>query len=141
MIFFRATAFTALLILVTGLVFGDSRESLITNIDGRFDQNREIALNIWELAEMGYLEERSTALLQKTLSAEGFRVEPGVAGIPTAFVAEAGSGKPVIAVLAEFDALPGITQTASPVREKIPGKAGVRLAGTTCLVRHRLVPP
>ena len=129
MIFFRATAFTALLILVTGLVFGDSRESLITNIDGRFDQNREIALNIWELAEMGYLEERSTALLQKTLSAEGFRVEPGVAGIPTAFVAEAGSGKPVIAVLAEFDALPGITQTASPVREKIPGKAGGQACG------------
>jgi len=129
MIRLRPSAFIALILLVPVLAFGDSRESLITGIDGRFDQNREIALTIWELAELGYLEEKSTALLQETLAAEGFRVEPGVAGIPTAFIAEAGSGKPVIAVLAEFDALPGITQTASPVREEIPGKAGGQACG------------
>jgi len=123
------SAFIALLLLIPGLTFGESREMLIAGIDNRFDQNREIALSIWEWAELGYLEEHSTALLQETLTAEGFRVEPGVAGIPTAFIAEAGSGKPVIAVLAEFDALPGITQTASPVREEIPGKAGGQACG------------
>ena len=129
MIRLRPSAFVALLLLVSGLAFANSREMLITGIDDRFQQNREIALSIWEFAELGYLEEKSTALLQETLRAEGFRMKPGVAGIPTAFIAEAGSGKPVIAVLAEFDALPGITQTASPVREEIPGKAGGQACG------------
>lgn len=129
MICFRYSAFFVLLLLAPLLATADSREALIAGIDDRFEQNREIALSIWEFAELGYLEEQSTALLQETLTAEGFRVKTGIAGIPTAFVAEAGSGKPVIAVLAEFDALPGITQTASPVREEIPGKAGGQACG------------
>lgn len=125
----RPSAFFALILILPALVFGASRESLISAIDERFEENREIALDIWELAELGYLEVRSSAILQEALRAEGFRVEPGVAGIPTSFIAEAGSGKPVIAVLAEFDALPGITQTASPTREEIPGKAGGQACG------------
>jgi len=129
MIQFRPSAFLALLLLCPALSFADSRDSLIATIDDHYGQNREIALDIWGYAELGYLEEKSTALLQKTLADEGFEVKAGVAGIPTAFVAEAGSGKPVIAVLAEFDALPGITQTASPVREEIPGKAGGHACG------------
>ena len=129
MIRFRPPAFVALILFLPALVFGDSRQALISAIDDRFEQNREIALNIWELAELGYLEVQSSALLQETLTAEGFRVEAGVSGMPTAFIAEAGSGKPLIAVLAEFDALPGITQTASPLREEIPGKAGGQACG------------
>ncbi len=129
MIQIRPFAFLAFLLLVPMLSFGDSRDSMIATIDDQYDQNREIALDIWGYAELGFLEEKSTALLQKTLADEGFEVEAGVAGIPTAFVAEAGSGKPVIAVLAEFDALPGITQAASPVREEIPGKAGGHACG------------
>jgi len=108
---------------------GSSRDDLISHIDGRFDQHQDIALEIWDLAELGYLEERSSALLSETLEDEGFRVERGVAGIPTSFIAEAGSGQPVIAFLAEFDALPGITQTAAPEREEIPGKAGGQACG------------
>jgi aminobenzoyl-glutamate utilization protein B len=119
----------ALVLLAPALSFGDSRDSLISAIDGRYAQNREVALNIWEFAELGFLEAKSTALLQETLAAEGFRITTGVAGIPTSFIAEAGSGKPVIAVLAEFDALPGITQTALPIREEIPGKAGGQACG------------
>jgi aminobenzoyl-glutamate utilization protein B len=111
------------------LAQADSREALIANIDERFDEHQAIALQIWDLAELGYLEVESSALLQAKLSDQGFRVESGVAGIPTAFVAEAGSGQPVIALLAEFDALPGITQTASAVREEIPGKAGGHACG------------
>lgn len=129
MIRFHSATIFAFILLVPALVLGDSRQAMITGIDERFEQNRDIALNIWEFAELGFLEERSTALLQDTLTAEGFRVTAGVAGIPTSFIAEAGSGKPVIAVLAEFDALPGITQTASPIREDIPGKAGGQACG------------
>jgi len=106
-----------------------SREELLGGIDARFAEHQKIALRIWDLAELGYLEYESSALLQEKLAAAGFAVESGVAGMPTAFVAEAGSGAPVIALLAEFDALPGITQTAAPAREEIPGKAGGQACG------------
>lgn len=107
----------------------DETPDLVNFIDARFDQHKDIALQIWDWAELGYQEEKSSALLQKTMLNEGFEVESGVAGIPTAFVASYGSGEPVIALLAEFDALPGITQTASPVREPIPHKAGGHACG------------
>ena len=71
---------------------------------------------------------RSSALLQERLKQEGFAVEAGVAGIPTAFVATAGSGSPVIAVLAEFDALPGASQEAVPEKKVRPGAT----AGHAC---------
>jgi len=129
MIQIRTFFLLALVLLAPALSFGDTRDSMISTIDDRYAQDREIALDIWGYAELGYLETKSTALLQETLAAEGFRVTAGVAGIPTSFIAEAGSGKPVIAVLAEFDALPGITQTASPIREEIPGQAGGQACG------------
>ncbi len=88
-----------------------------TEIQSHYDQYKTTALQIWEYAEVGYKEVKSSALLQKTLQENGFTVEVGVAGIPTAFVATYGSGKPVIAILAEFDALPGLSQTNAP--EKI----------------------
>ncbi len=111
------------------LAQANSRSTLIQSIDSRFEQHQEMAMKIWDLAELGYLEVESSALLSDALEQAGFRVQRGVAGIPTAFVAEAGSGGPVIALLAEFDALPGITQTAAPVREEIPGKAGGQACG------------
>ena len=76
----------------------------------------EVAHEIWEYAELGYQEERSSKLLQAELAAAGFRVTPDVAGMPTAFVASFGKGKPLIGVLAEFDALPGLSQDAVPER-------------------------
>jgi aminobenzoyl-glutamate utilization protein B len=82
----------------------------------------EVARQIWDFAEVGYQEERSSKLLQAELASSGFRIEAGVAGMPTSFVAHAGSGRPVIAILAEFDALPGITQDASPARNPVAGK-------------------
>lgn len=65
---------------------------------------------IWNYAELGMQELKSSALLIKTLEEEGFKVEKGVAGMPTCFVASWGSGKPVIGILGEFDALPMISQ-------------------------------
>jgi aminobenzoyl-glutamate utilization protein B len=72
---------------------------------------------IWQLAELGLQEHQSSALLSEWLRENGFTVEKGVAHMPTAFIASYGSGKPVIAILAEFDALPGLSQKASPLRE------------------------
>jgi aminobenzoyl-glutamate utilization protein B len=76
-----------------------------------------IARQIWGFAEVGYQETKSSALLQEQLRAAGFAVEAGVAEIPTAFVATWGTGKPVIAIIGEFDALPGLSQDAVPARK------------------------
>jgi aminobenzoyl-glutamate utilization protein B len=97
-------------------------------IDSRYEQVATISSQLWEYAEVGYQEEKSTAVLQKALADEGFSIETGVAGIPTAFVASYGSGQPVIAILAEMDALPGINQAAVPTRQLVEGKD----AGQAC---------
>lgn len=104
------------------------REDMLSALDGRARHLTEVAMEIWDLAELGYLETESSALLQHELTAAGFNVEAGVAGIPTAFVASWGAGAPVIGILAEFDALPGINQDAVPTRQPIPGKT----AGHAC---------
>ncbi len=74
---------------------------------------------IWELAEVGLQEHESSKLLTAELQKAGFKVDLGVAGMPTAFVGSYGSGKPVIGVLAEYDALPGVSQKAHPTREPL----------------------
>ncbi len=104
------------------------KEQVSQNILDSRDAYETMALKIWEFAEVGYKEERSAALLQETLRSHGFRVTSGVAGIPTAFVAEYGSGAPSIGILAEYDALPGLSQMAVPERRPIEG-AG---AGHAC---------
>ena len=95
---------------------------------GRAQHDLEVARSIWNWAEVGYQEVKSSALLQKELGTAGFKVEAGVAGMPTAFVASWGKGEPVIGILAEFDALPGITQDVSPVRKPLSAK----LSGHAC---------
>jgi aminobenzoyl-glutamate utilization protein B len=104
------------------------QQSILTGIDAKTNHYAAISRQIWDLAEVGFQEYKSAALLQNELKQEGFTVQAGVAGIPTAFVATFGSGKPVIGLLAEYDALPGITQDASPERKPIEGKK----AGHAC---------
>jgi len=106
----------------------DVKVQLAASIDARQADYAATANRIWSLAEVGYQEHASSRLLQAELTKAGFKVDSGVAGIPTAFVASYGSGKPVIAVLAEFDALPGLSQAAEPERKPIPGKG----AGHAC---------
>ena len=77
------------------------------------------AKQIWGAAELGYREMQSSHLLQQLLLTNGFVVEKGVADIPTAFTASYGKGKPVIAILAEFDALPGLSQDSVPFRKPL----------------------
>ncbi|HUF29601.1 MAG TPA: amidohydrolase, partial [Gemmatimonadaceae bacterium] len=97
----------------------NAKAELAAAIDARKAHYATIADEIWSLAEVGYQEHRSSARLQTELKGAGFTVESGVAGLPTAFVASYGSGKPVIGVLAEFDALPGLSQGAVPVRKPL----------------------
>ncbi len=102
-----------------------AQESIVSLVDLELDAGTELAETIWSHAEMGYLEEKSSTALQSFLSERGFRIEAGIAGIPTAFVASYGEGEPVIGVLAEFDALPGLSQAATTVRQPlIEGGAG-----------------
>lgn len=91
-------------------------------LDQQAEHYARLAQSIWSKAELGYLETESSTLLQQTLSDAGFTVRSGVADIPTAFVASYGEGGPVIGLLAEFDALPGISQSAAPEREVLAGK-------------------
>ena len=98
------------------------KEQAKADIQSKYNEYKDIALQIWNYAEVGYKEVKSSALLQKTLSDNGFDVKAGVADIPTAFVATYGSGSPVIGILAEFDALPGLAQEATPEKKSIEGK-------------------
>ena len=79
-------------------------------LDASFSVYDSMQKKIHSLAELGYMEYESSALLASHLEENGFKVERGVAGIPTAFVATFGSGSPVIGILAEYDALPGMSQ-------------------------------
>lgn len=99
------------------------RSELLANVQAREAPLTDAAMKIWTFAELGYLETRSSALLQDQLKAAGFKVEAGVAGMPTAFVASFRNGDgPVVAILAEYDALPGLAQAATPTRSPIPGQ-------------------
>jgi aminobenzoyl-glutamate utilization protein B len=92
---------------------------VLASIDAKRSAYGDVAQQIWNFAEVGYQEARSSALLQQQLKAAGFDVKPGVAEIPTAFVASYGSGDPVIGIIGEFDALPGLSQAATPERKPI----------------------
>lgn len=98
-------------------------------VDERYAETVALASALWDFAEVGYREAQSSALLQRSLATEGFSVEAGVADIPTAFVASFGSGQPIIGILAEFDALPGITQAAVPERTPIETKTAAHACG------------
>ena len=92
------------------------------------DKTVALAKEIWEYAEISYEEFKSAAALIEALKAEGFTIEEGIADMPTAFTATytSGSGKPVMALLAEYDALAGLSQKAAcPVCDPVePGGQG-----------------
>ena len=85
----------------------------------------EISDKIWEFAEIGLMEEKSSALIADELEQAGFFVERAVADMPTAFVGSYGTEKPIIAILGEYDALPELSQTVDPERKPLTeGGAG-----------------
>jgi aminobenzoyl-glutamate utilization protein B len=88
-------------------------------VDQHSAQYAQASKTIWEYAELGYHEDKSSALLQHDLKEAGFRIEAGVADEPTAFIATYGQGSPIIGILGEFDALPGLSQAAVPDRSPL----------------------
>jgi aminobenzoyl-glutamate utilization protein B len=94
-------------------------KNAVRYIDEKLDQIVAIADTIWEYAELCLHENKSAAILVENLLAEGFKVETGAGGIPSAIVAEWGSGKPVIGILAEYDALTNCSNKAVPFREPV----------------------
>ncbi len=106
----------------------DARQAALASLDAKRATYEKVSQQIWDWAEVGYQETKSSALLQEQLRAAGFTIEAGVAGMPTAFVASYGRGTPVVAILAEFDALPGITQDRVPERKLLEDKP----AGHAC---------
>ena len=107
-------AVLSLLIIFSQISLSD--ESLDKSINSHQEEFQNLALKIWDLAEVGYQEYKSSALLQESLESKGFRIET-LPYMPTGFIAEYGTGSPVIAILGEFDALPGISQSSSPFKE------------------------
>ncbi|HEY9236472.1 MAG TPA: amidohydrolase [Phenylobacterium sp.] len=101
----------------------EGRGQIISAVDAYAPKMNDAALKIWNYAEVGYQETKSSALLQDQLKAAGFKVQAGVAGEPTGFVASFKNGSgPVIAILAEFDALPGLSQAAAPTKQPVAGR-------------------
>ena len=94
--------YLGLLLFLPMLVSAD--DDLMRYIDQQSHQYDALALELWDYAELGYLETRSSGRLQETLAREGFEIQQGVAGIPTAFVASYGEGKPVIGILSQLEA-------------------------------------
>ena len=104
-------------------------------LHGESKRLTDLSLRIWQLAELGLRESQSSAALAAELEAHGFRVERSLASMPTAFAATWGEGGPTIGLLAEFDALPGISNAPEPRRAPViqggPGHGcGHNLIGT-----------
>ena len=126
---YRKTLLLALILFALPLCAGAAEAGDVMKfVDSRYEQTAALARDLWEFAEVGYQEVKSSALIKETLAAEGFEIESGIAGIPTAFVASFGTEGPIIGILAEYDALPGINQDNLPTRSPIQGK----LAGQAC---------
>jgi aminobenzoyl-glutamate utilization protein B len=101
----------------------ESRDEMLRKMDERADHFGMLSRRIWEFAEVGYKEKQSSDLLRSELRAAGFQLRENVAEIPTAFVASYGAGKPVIGILGEFDALPGLSQDSIPEKKALAAGA------------------
>lgn len=115
-----------------------AKKAVVQSVEDHQAELIAISDSIWAMAETAFQETGSSDLLADYAEANGFEVERGVAGIPTAFVATYGSGSPVISVLGEYDALPGISQKAQPTKEPLNAGAaghgcGHNLFGTASL--------
>tara|TARA_R110002073_G_scaffold306012_6_gene475226 strand:+ start:2547 stop:3986 length:1440 start_codon:yes stop_codon:yes gene_type:complete len=102
-----------------------NKKALITSVEKHKKELIRISDEIWNAAETAFEETKSSEILASYAEKQGFTIERGVAQMPTAFVATYGSGSPVISVLGEFDALPGISQKAQPTKSPLKeGAAG-----------------
>lgn len=111
-------------LLLLSLAFASrAQDSVLAHVAAHAEEYGALSRQIWETPELGFHETKSSALLRGKLAQAGFSVQSGVAGMPTAFTATWGSGKPVIAILGEFDALPALSQKDVPTRSPIAAGA------------------
>lgn len=102
-----------------------NKTAVMQSVDKHQQELISVSDKIWAYAETALRENKSAKELADYAETQGFRLKRGVAGMPTAFTAEYGSGKPIIGIMGEFDALPGISQKAQPTKEALnPGAAG-----------------
>ena len=102
-----------------------NKAAVIASVNAHEQALIKLSDEIWAYAEIAFKETQSSKVLADYAEAQGFRVERGVAGIPTAFTATYGSGAPIIGIMGEFDALPGLSQKAQPTKEAlVAGAAG-----------------
>lgn len=104
-------------ILIVFNLQGFAQKEILQELEQNFSHYAGVSDKIWQLAEPGYLENQTSEMLMNELKNAGFEIKKGVGNIPTAFVATYGSGSPVIGILAEMDALPGLSQEAVPFRK------------------------
>ena len=101
------------------------KKDLLNSIEEKTLELTSLSDKIWEAAEVAFREDKSAEYLIEYAEANGLTIERGLAGMPTAFTASYGKGKPVIGIIGEFDALPGLSQTTAPYRDElIEGGAG-----------------
>ncbi|MEP7142555.1 MAG: amidohydrolase [Ferruginibacter sp.] len=96
-----------------------NKNAVLASVEKHQQELIQLSNQVWGFAETAMRETKSSKLLADYAEAQGFKVTRGVASIPTAFIAEFGSGKPIIGVLGEFDALPGLSQKAQPTKEAL----------------------
>jgi aminobenzoyl-glutamate utilization protein B len=131
----------ACLAIIPQLVFGGvlkKKEEAVASIEKHRAEITGLSDEVWSFAETALLETRSSQVLADYLETQGFKVERGIANLPTAFAASYGEGRPVIGVLGEYDALPGLSQKAQADKEALelgaPGHGcGHNLLGTASL--------
>lgn len=104
----------------------DSKQAAVAAVEEKRDLIADVADHIWEFAELSLMERKSAEYYCQVLEKEGFLVERGICNIATAFSASFGSGRPVIGLLAEYDALSGLSQKAGSLvrEERIAGGTG-----------------
>lgn len=100
-----------------------NKQTVLNSVSKHQDELIKLSNQVWEYAEIAMKEKKSAAVLSEYAEAQGFRVQRNIADIPTAFIAEYGSGKPIIGILGEFDALPGLSQKAQTKKEALQAGA------------------
>jgi aminobenzoyl-glutamate utilization protein B len=125
-------------LLLAGAALASEKDDVLNQMNAHAQHYGDVSRKIWEFAEVGYKENKSAELLKSELRQAGFTLTENVAGIPTAFTASYGQGKPVIAIMGEYDALPSLSQDTEADRKPIvaggPGHGcGHNLLGTASL--------
>ena len=118
-VFFLPLLFLSQLLFAQKLKPSANKNAVLASVEKHQQELIALSDQVWGFAEIAMRETKSSKVLAGYAEAQGFKVTRGVAEIPTAFIAEYGSGKPIIGVLGEFDALPGLSQKAQPAKEPL----------------------